>query len=196
MECKLTPSDGIKKLSGWLKKISGEDAASRKTHKVITGVSMFEDNAKLLAASGNGTVCLRLESVKAFDLDLIATNAFLRLSVGSQGAKLYCIYRGRFILLKEQVDLASGLSRSPECIYWVSFEAHRRTILFGKGEPIYQNQLLSFTLPPSNKSPEQFWMNKIAHYRINTPAVIYSSKNNVQKPSTNEASINLLSTRM
>ena len=184
---------GIKKLSGWFKKINGEDLIGNKTHKTSNGVSIYKDDTKLLAAEGSGTICLKLEELKAFNLDLIATNALLRLSICQESIKLYCIYRGRFILLKEQNHLDTmGMDDDLAYLYWVSFEATTRTILLGKHQPSFQNVSFFFTLPPSNKTPEQYWMNKISRYRIDTPAVIYSTRQTVQKAPLCNNSINLL----
>lgn len=195
MECGQEFTSKINKISGWFKKISGEDRVSQKTHKVYTDQSIYLDNIKLLSALGSGTICLRLEKLKAFNLDLIASNALLRLSVSQHGIKLYCIYRGRFILLKEQISAETGLSKDLQCSYWVSFNGRSRTVYSGKNEPTFQNNSFSFTLPKSNKTPEQYWMNKIAHYRVDSPAVIYLSKQTVRKKEANTASINLLSAK-
>jgi hypothetical protein len=194
MERRQIQRGGIKKLSGWFKKVTNEDDVSKKTHKVYNGVSIYKDNTKLLAAEGSGTVCLKLEKLKAFNLDLIAANALLRLSISRQSLKLYCIYRGRFILLKEQNSNEIGLEDDLDCLYWVSFEAKTRTVTFGKHEPNFHNIKFLFTLPQSNKSAEQYWMNKIGHYRIDTPAVIYSTRYTVKKEIVGSHSINLLKT--
>ena len=192
MECRQIPKDGIKKLSSWFKKMGTDNDVSSKTHKIYNGVSIYQDNTKLLAAEGSGTVCLKLEVLKAFNLDLIATNALLRISVDQKSVKLYCIYRGRFILLKEQCSEKVGLVKNLNCLYWASFDAKSRTIIFGKKEPSFENISFFFTLPESNKSPEQYWMNKIGHYRIDTPAVIYSTRHTVKKEISLSKSINLL----
>ena len=192
MECKQISKDGIKKISSWFKKAGSNNSVSRKTHKIYNGVSIYQDNTKLLAADGSGTICLKLETFKAFNLDLIATNALLRLSVGQESVKLYCIYRGRFILLKEQFSEEIGLINDLNCFYWASFDGKSRTIIFGKHEPSFENISFLFTLPESNKSPEQYWMNKIGHYRIDTPAVIYSTRYTVNKEVSVSKSINLL----
>ena len=192
MECKQLSKEGIKRISSWFKKTGASNSVSQKTHKVYTGVSIYQDNTKLLAAEGSGTICLKLETFKAFNLDLIATNALLRLSVAHSSVKLYCIYRGRFILLKEERSDEVGLAKSANCLYWASFDAKSRTIIFGKHEPSFENIRFLFTLPESNKSPEQYWMNKISHYRIDTPAVIYSTKYTVNKELSHSKSINLL----
>jgi hypothetical protein len=192
MERRQIPKDGIKKLSGWFKRIGTSNSVSQKTHKIYKGVSIYKDDTKLLAAEGSGTVCLKLEVLKSFNLDLIATNALLRLSVGPRSIKLYCIYRGRFILLKEQLSEETGLVSNLDCLYWVSFDAKSRTIIFGKHEPMFENISFFFTLPESNKSSEQYWMNKIGHYRIDTPAVIYSTRHTVNREINLTRSINLL----
>lgn len=194
MELSQGRRNSFRKLSRWFKKVTHEDSVGRKTHKAYRGASIYEDNAKLLAAEGSGTICLKLEELKAFNLDLIATNALLRLSVSEQSVKLYCVYRGRFILLKEQIDSLASLDNDPECLYWVSFEGMTRTLNFGKCEPCFENICFSFTLPQSNKSAEQYWMNKIGHYRIDTPSVIYSTRLTVQQKTVGQHSINLLKT--
>jgi hypothetical protein len=192
MECKQISKDGIRKISSWLKKMGAGNDVSCKTHKINNGVSIYKDDTKLLAAEGSGTVCLKLEVLKPFNLDLIATNALLRISVDQKSVKLYCIYRGRFILLKEQCSEKVGLVKNLNCLYWASFDAKSRTIIFGKKEPSFENISFFFTLPESNKSPEQYWMNKIGHYRIDTPAVIYSTRHTVKKEISLSKSINLL----
>ena len=192
MECKQISKDGIRKISSWLKKMGAGNDVSCKTHKINNGVYIYKDDTKLLAAEGSGTVCLKLEVLKPFNLDLIATNALLRISVDQKSVKLYCIYRGRFILLKEQCSEKVGLVKNLNCLYWASFDAKSRTIIFGKKEPSFENISFFFTLPESNKSPEQYWMNKIGHYRIDTPAVIYSTRHTVKKEISLSKSINLL----
>jgi len=162
-------------LSEWIKRVSGHDNLRLKTHKTLSQTSLYQGDTKLLAAEGVGTICLKLAKPKAFNLDLIASNALLRLSVNQHSVKLYCIYRGRFILLNEEYADGIGLDSDPECLYWLSFKAKTRTILFGKRHPTIHHASFFFTLPKSNKSPQQFWMNKIAHYRIDTPAVTYLS---------------------
>lgn len=195
MECKQITNDGFRKLSGWFKKISREDKIISKTHTLYSGVSIYQEDTKLLATAGRGTVFLRLEKHKAFNLDLIASNALLRLSINQLGIKLYCIYRGHFILLKEQLSNTSGLDSDPNCLYWVSFEASTRSVVFGKHEPSIRNAIFTFALPQSNKSPSQYWMNKIAHFRVDTPAIIYCSQQTVENDAVSKARINLLPTR-
>lgn len=186
----------MKELSTWIKKLRSADSIRERTHKIVDYTSIYREGSRLLAAEGEGTICIRLEEVKAFNLDLIANNALLRLSVSEHNIKLYCIYRGRFILLKETHSSHIGLDNNPQCTYWLSFQASSRTIWFGKREPNFQNRQFSFTLPKSNKSPEQFWMNKIGSYRVDSPAVIYSTKNTIDPQEARwKERINLLSSK-
>lgn len=168
----------------WIERLSGTDHVASKTHKTTRQTSLFKEDAKLLAAKGSGTICFRLERKEAFNLDLIATNALLRLTVNEQGVKLYCIYRGRCILLKEESAEGLGLDNDPECVYWVSFEANTRSVLFGKDNPDVRHASFCYNLPKSDKAPQQYWMNKIAHYRIETPAVAHLFKAFVNGEST------------
>ena len=165
----------------WIERLSGTDYVASKTHKTTRQTSLFKEDARLLAAKGSGTICFRLEKSEAFNLDLIATNALLRLTVNEQGVKLYYIYRGRCILLKES---SAGLDHDPECVYWVSFEANTRSVLFGKNNPDLLHASFCYNLPESGKPPQQYWMNKIAHYRIETPVVAHLFKAFVNGEST------------
>ena len=168
----------------WIKHLGCRDSLASKTHKTTHHTSLFDEDVKLLAGKGSGTICFRLEKSEAFSLDLIATNALLRLTVNEHGVKLYCIYRGRFILLKEGSAEGLGLDNDPECVYWVSFEANTRSVLFGKNNPDVRHASFCYNLPKSDKSPQQYWMNKIAHYRIETPAVAHLFKAFVNGDST------------
>lgn len=190
-ECRQLPRGSMKKLSGWLKRIGNNDLRS-KTHKTFNGSSIYQEDIKLLASKGGGTICMRLEKSTAFNLDLIATNALLRLTVNQHSVKLYCIYRGRFILLKADTSKWVGLEDDPKCLYWVSFHGKSRSVMFGKQKPSFGNIEFIFTLPKSNKSPEQYWMNKVSHYRINTPASVYLSKYSIKKEVPTKAGVNLL----
>jgi len=185
----------MKGLFRWIRSIVSNDSLNQKTHKVSSRQSIYQEEAKLLAESGKGTICIKLEKTKAFNLDLIASNALLRLFVNQDLIKLYCIYRGRFILLKQAHCKDIGLNNNLECTYWVSFQSTTRTVLFGKHKPNIQHSCFSFTLPKSNKSVQQFWMNKISHYRIDTPAVIYLSQEVVSSRTPRKARINLLNAR-
>lgn len=170
------------KPSEWLKWISFDKDLRNKTHKVFDGSSIYQDDIELLVAKGAGTLSIRLEKHKAFNFDLIATNALLRLMVNQDSVKLYCIYRGRFILLKEVYSEGIGLETDSDCTYWLSFDASSRIVLFGKHQPDVENTTFAFILPRSNKSPGQYWMNNIAHYRISSPAtVVLLSKDTVKK---------------
>ena len=160
----------MKKLIKIIDRFRNIDSVINKTHKINTSPSIYQEDTKLLASEGTGTVFVRFDESKAFDLDLIAKNALLRLSVGHQKAKLYCIYKGRFVLLSEKHSNDVGLETDPTCVYWLSFDAITRMVQFGKNEAIHQNVRLSFTLPESNKAPDRFWMNKIAHYRVGVSA--------------------------
>jgi len=184
----------MKKLSGWIKQIGSSNDLRSKTHKAFDGPSIYQEGIKLLASTGTGTICVRLEKSRAFNLDLIASNALLRLAVNQQSIKLYCIYKGRFILLKEDASNWIGLDIDPACLYWISFHAKSRSVMFGKQKPNFENLAFVFTLPKSNKAPEQYWMNKIAHYRIDAPAVIYLSKYSIRRETPVKAGINLLTT--
>jgi len=182
------------KSSGWLKWINFDKDLRNKTHKVFDGSSIYQDDTQLLAAKGAGTLSIRLEKHQAFNLDLIATNALLRLMVNQDSVKLYCIYRGRFILLKEDHSEDIGLEADFDCTYWLSFDARSRTVLFGKHQPKVENIAFAYRLPRSNKSPGQYWMNNIAHYRIGTPAtVVFLSKDMVKKGSMKQVGIDLAS---
>jgi len=185
----------MKKLSDWIKQITVNDSIGKKTHKTLNNSSIFKDDTKLLATNGCGTICVTLKTHKPFNLDLIATNALLRMTVSQLGLKLYCVYRGRFILLKEDTTEGIGLETDLECAYWISFSANSRTVLFGKHNPDADHIDFTFTLPKSNKSTKQFWMNKIAHYRIDTPAVIHLSKDLVKNDTPKIVGINLLTVR-
>lgn len=192
-ECRrLRVGRSMKKLSGWFKRIQINNDLKSKTHKIFDGPSIYQEDTKLLASRGSGTICVRLEKSKAFNLDLIATNALLRLTVNQQSVKLYCIYRGRFILLKEDTSKWIGLETDTECLYWISFHANSRSVMFGKQKPSFDNVEFIFRLPKSNKAPEQYWMNKISHYRIDTPASVYLSKCSIKREAPMKAGINLL----
>ena len=179
-----SPKDVVSmgKYFGWLKWINFDKDLRNKTHKVFDGASIYQDETQLLAAKGAGTLSVRLKKYKAFNLDLTATNALLRLMVNQDSVKLYCIYRGRFILLKEDHSEGIGLETNADCTYWLSFDASRRIVLFGKHQPRVENTTFAFILPRSNKSPGQYWMNNIAHYRISDSAMIaLLSKDTVKK---------------
>ena len=166
----------MNKLSRWARRFNSTDNIRTKTHKVSDNVSIYQEDTKLLATEGIGTICFRLKKTNAFNIDLIAKNALLRLSVSDHRVKLYCIYRGRFILLKEDHLGGIGLDNDPACIYWVSFQAHTRTVSYGKTKPSVHNTKFLYTLPKSNKSTNQYWMNKIGRYRVDHSTVIYLSK--------------------
>ena len=171
----------MKKISEWLKRKNVDKDLRSKTHKAFNDASIYQDETKLLAAKGIGTISVQLETPKAFNLDLIATNALLRLMVNQRSVKFYCIYKGRFILLKEDHSEGVGLESDPDCTYWLSFEAGSRKVLYGKNQPNFESVKLVYSLPESNKTPEQYWMNSIAEYRIDTPSVIRLSKGLVKE---------------
>lgn len=182
------------KLSAWINRLIGGDDLANKTHKIIPNQSIYKDGAERLESEGSGTVCINLKELKAFNIDLIASNALLRLCVSHQNIKLYCIYRGRFILLKEDHTDCLSLESNTKCSYWLSFESHTRSIIFGKHYPRIENSCFSFNLPKSNKSTEQYWMNKINHYRIDTAATVYLLQEPVTQAAIPKARLNLLAT--
>lgn len=186
----------MSKFFGWIKRIRNRSHQSETTTNCsLKDDSVYYGHSRSLAARGSGTICLCLKKHGAFNFDLIANNAFLRLSVNEKSITLSCIYQGQSILLKADYSYKSGLDINPTCLYWISFNAKSRTISFGKHRPVFANINFLYTLPTSNKSSEQYWMNNIAHYRISTPAQIYLSQNIVKKYTTFSPRINLLSGR-
>jgi len=145
------------------------------TQQHTPSYTLYEDSHPLLLA-GQGTLCFKLDHYRAFSLDLIAQSAIIRLTVNQNGAKFYCLYKGRFLLLSEATSSEASLDQDPQASYWVSFFATSRTLRYGKGEPRVLTTLLEHILPASDKSPTQFWMNQITHYRINTDASVSLKK--------------------
>ena len=160
----------------WIECLTRTDDLATKTSITTHKPSLFKEDVKSLAAQGKGTVCFRFESSKAFNFDLIGTNALLRLTVNERSVKLYCIYKSRCILLKEVKSEGLDLNSHSDCVYWVSFDAKTRSVMFGKNNPDPRHASFCYNLPKSDKSPQQYWMNKIAHYRVETPAVTHLFK--------------------
>lgn len=144
----------------------------KKTHKQTNHYQLLSDDTSPLPIMGQGTLYCRLKEHRPFVLDLIANNAIIRLTINNSDVKLYCVYKGRFILLTKSQSPEAALDSNLKVSYWVSFHAKTRSIRYGKVTARGMQCALEYTLPRSNKLPSQFWMNNISSYRINTAAKI------------------------
>lgn len=144
----------------------------KKTHKQTNHYKLLSDDTSPLPIAGQGTLYCRLKEHRPFVLDLIANNAIIRIAVSSHDVKLYCVYKGRFILLTTVQSPEAGLDANPKISYWISFHAKTRSIRYGKVTTKGMKCVLEYALPCSNKLPSQFWMNNISSYRVDRTAKI------------------------
>jgi predicted metal-dependent enzyme (double-stranded beta helix superfamily) len=122
-----------------------------------------------LLVRGQGTVGLVLATVQPFTVTIGSPDeAAFRWSVDETGATLSECGGGEWKEVAVALTPPAALDPEPNCVYWFSFDAHNRALIYGKGEMRLRTQLASHDNPrPVTDAPDPYaWFAQAASVQV------------------------------